>query len=259
MPGRARILGLAGLAILLAVEAAPGQVVDSAERYPSGDRTVPIECFAPAGPGKYPAVILLHGSGGLAQATGPVFREIASALALRGYAAFIPHFFEKTDHPLGARFRPGEYESWMAAVKDAVDFAAKRPEVDPDRFGFIGYSMGANLAEIQAARDPRVKALVHCSGSYPPGYPKKAMKPLLILHGAKDTGTPVALVKQFQEKLAELESPHAVHIYPGMGHNFDVPRFADASGRAARFFDQYLKVRPEPAKPPARKPSRSRT
>ncbi len=251
MPRSAKIgpMSLAWLAVLATADLASGQYIDAVDRYSSGGKAVTIEGYAPRLPGKYPAVFLLHGSGGLEQATGQVFRQIAATLAARGYVAFIPHIFEKTDHKVGAPFRTGEYDSWMAAVNDAVDYASTQPNVDARRVGFIGYSMGANLATIQGSRDPRVKAMVNVSGAYAPGTPRKKIPPLLILHGARDTSTPAALIKKYQERLEELEVPNAIHVYKGSGHNFDGATFADATGRAAQFFDRHLRQGDEPTGP----------
>jgi carboxymethylenebutenolidase len=237
---------IARLAFVLLALFAPAHAQSQNETvtYPSGGKQVTVEYFAPMTPGKYPGVILLHGSGGLEQATGDVFREIASTLASRGYVALIPHYFEKTDHPLGRPLQTGEYESWLAAVNDAIEYAARRPEVDPDRFAIIGYSMGSGLAMARATRDPRIKAIVSCSGAYPPVKPNKKLPPLLILHGSKDKSTTVDYVKKYAEALKEQEMPHDVHIYNGMGHNFDVPRFGDATKRAVAFFDKYVKQQP---------------
>ena len=242
-----RRTGSIALAIALtwAAPAVPGQVVDATLTYPSGDKAITVNYFAPAGRGKFPAVVILHGSGGLEQATGGVFRSVASTLASRGYVALIPHSFEKTDHPPGRPPQAGEREAWLDAVNDAVEFAAARPEVDPTRFAMMGYSMGSGLGMSRALRDPRIKAVVSCSGAYPPIKPNPRLPPLLILHGSKDTSTPLDYVKKYVEALEEQDMPHAVHIYNGMGHNFDASRFGDATRRAVAFLDQYLK----PAKP----------
>jgi carboxymethylenebutenolidase len=230
------------IALIASTGLAWGQVRDEVVTYPSGSKSVTVEYFAPARPGKYPAVVLLYGSGGLEQATGSVFRGIASTLASRGYVALIPHYFEKTDHVLGQPIRQGEYESWMEAVNDAIEYAAGRPEVDPTRFAMMGYSMGSGLAMARATRDPRIKAVASCSGAYPPIKPNKKLPPLLILHGSKDKSTPIDYVNKYVEALKEQEMPHAVHIYNGMGHNFDVPRFEDATRRSVAFFDKHVKA-----------------
>ena len=94
-----------------------------------------------------------------------------------------------------------------------------------------------------AGHDPRIKAVVSVSGAYSPRIPpSKKLPPLLILHGSKDKSTPVDFVKKYQEALKEQEMPHAVHIYPGSGHNFDTARFEDATRRSIAFFDRYVRT-----------------
>ena len=217
------------------------QVRDESVTYSSGSKQVTVEYFAPSRLGKFPAVLLLHGSGGLEQATGSTLREIASTLASRGYVALIPHYFETTDHVLGHPNRQGEYESWLEAVSDAIGYAASRSEVDPTRFAIIGYSMGSGLGMFQSTRDTRIKAVISCSGAYPQVGPSKKLPALLILHGSRDKSTPMEYVNKYVAALKEQEMPHAVHTYDGMGHNFDVPRFRDATRRSVVFFDKYLK------------------
>ncbi len=56
----------------------------------------------------------------------------------------------------GIPSRP-DYE---VATKAAVDYLVARPEVDPDRIGLIGVSMGGYYAPRGAVFDPRVKACV---------------------------------------------------------------------------------------------------
>ncbi len=60
-----------------AVEGQEVQVQEAVQQYQSGESRVTVECFSPAVAGKFPAVFLLHGSGGLEQATGDVFRAFA--------------------------------------------------------------------------------------------------------------------------------------------------------------------------------------
>jgi dienelactone hydrolase len=43
----------------------------------------------------------------------------------------------------------------------ALTFLASRPDVDPERLGAYGISMGSTLSYWQAAMDPRIKAVVH--------------------------------------------------------------------------------------------------
>ncbi|HUA59825.1 MAG TPA: alpha/beta hydrolase [Verrucomicrobiae bacterium] len=46
----------------------------------------------------------------------------------------------------------------------AVDYLTKRPDVDPDRIGALGLSLGASATILAAARDSRIRAVVDDSG-----------------------------------------------------------------------------------------------
>ena len=219
---------------------AEADVQEAVEQYRSGEAHVSVECFSPAARGKFPAILLLHGSGGLDPGTALVFRAIGRDFAERGYVVLIPHYFERTGHVVGRPFQGKEFMDLMQAVQDAIEFAVASGVVDQDRIGMIGYSMGAYFAFFRGARDPRIKAIVSCSGSLP-AESKSKFPPVLILQGSEDRGNPLSRVRQFQEALKGKGTPYANHIYKGMGHNFDVERWADAAQRSATFFDKYMK------------------
>ena len=87
--------------------------------------------------GSHPLVLLLHGSGGLEQATGEVFQGIARKMAARGYVVLIPHLFDRKGGP----------REWLEVVDDAIAFAARGgveyAGVDRERIGLFGFSMGS--------------------------------------------------------------------------------------------------------------------
>lgn len=234
------------LSVALGTKPAAAGVRASLETYTSGGETVRIECFAPTARGKFPAILLLYGSGGLSNATGDSFRGAARRLAGQGYVALIPHFFDSTGHASGKAVAADDYGAWQQAVSDATEFAAARKDVDANRIGLLGYSLGSGLAFRQAASDPRIKAIVSVSAV---GHVRPGTKPpaTLLLYGSKDKGVPSEAVKRFQDALAAQEVPNSAYVYRGMGHNFDTPRFADAGRRAAAFFDNHVKrVKPDP-------------
>ncbi len=210
------------------------------EHYTSGDAAVEIECFAPASTDKHPAILLLHGSGGLEQATHGVFRGMAKDLAAKGYAVFIPHYFDRTNHVPGQPIRQDEQVPFMKAIEDAVKFVTARDEVDAENLGILGMSMGAGLAFTRGALDKRVKAVVSLSGSLPIGSRAK-FPPTLILHGSKDAGTPVKYIRKFEDQLKANDTPVVVKIYAGVGHNFAASEFPEIARRSGIFFDKYLK------------------
>jgi len=53
-------------------------------------------------------------------------------------------------------------------LRRLLDWAEAQPEIDGDRFGLIGFSHGAILAPVLAAREPRISALVLVMGGADP-------------------------------------------------------------------------------------------
>ncbi len=56
----------------------------------------------------------------------------------------------------------------IVAVRRAVDLLVRRPDVDPSRIGFVGWSSGAHTGAILAGVEPRLRALVLMSGGVAP-------------------------------------------------------------------------------------------
>jgi dienelactone hydrolase len=235
--------GLLAIVLVWPAGRARADVREGVEHYRSGEAVVTMEWFAPAARGKVPAVLLLHGSGGLDPGTAAAFRAVARGLAERGYAVMIPHYFERTGHAVGEAFRREEFSSFFEAVANGIEFGVASGIVDPDRIGIIGYSMGAHIAFVRAARDPRIKAIVSVAGSLP-GASKTKFPPVLVLQGSNDRLNPVPKIKEFQEAMKAQGVPCASHVYRGLGHNFDVERWEDAAVRAAAFFDRHLRKNP---------------
>jgi dienelactone hydrolase len=240
MGGASRSLaGLLAIVLLWPAGRARGDVQEGVERYHSGAGVVTLEWFAPAARGKFPAVVMLHGSGGLDPGTAAMFRAVARDFAERGYVVLIPHYFERTGHEIGEALKSDELKAFVEAVADGIAFGIGRGIVDQDRIGMMGYSMGAYIAFFRGARDSRIKAIVSVAGSLPVES-KSKFPPVLILQGANDRSNPVSRVKAFQEVLKAQGTPNASRIYRGMGHNFDAERWEDAAFRAAAFFDKHM-------------------
>jgi dienelactone hydrolase len=54
------------------------------------------------------------------------------------------------------------------AMQAAIDYVVTRPDVDPDRIGVVGFSMGSYWSMRLAAADPRVKAVAGGAACYGP-------------------------------------------------------------------------------------------
>lgn len=99
------------------------------------------------------AVLLLHGSGSTRAAT----LDHAQVLAGRGYGVLM---VDARGH--GASGGTAMALGWHGAddLVPAVDWLVARSDVDPDRIGAVGLSMGGEEAITAAANDPRIRVVV---------------------------------------------------------------------------------------------------
>lgn len=102
---------------------------------------------------RVPAVVYGHGNGSDRRQWLPLARRVHEA----GIAQLFLDFAGRGDSDgdvitLGAR----EAGDLVAGI----DWLARRPEVDPDRIGAAGKSMGAVAALLAASREPRIRVLV---------------------------------------------------------------------------------------------------
>lgn len=137
-------------------------------RFAGGDRaTVPAFFMVPAGAKadeKLPVVLLLHGLGG--SKTDVFLLQVA--LARRGYATLAPDVAGHGERPriegkpLADLALPQMRQVAAQTVADlrrAVDLLETRPEIDPERIGFIGISLGGILGSVFAGDETRIKAV----------------------------------------------------------------------------------------------------
>ena len=199
--------------------------------------------YAPKAPGKYPAVIAVHG-GGWRLANLDNYRHLGPWLAERGYVVLaVTH---RLSEP-GQKAFPEAVQDVRAAVQFAKGNAAELG-IDRERIALMGFSLGAYLSLANSAIDPRVKAVVEFFG----GMPKemhlfmRRLCPVLIMHGEADQTIPVEEAFQLQKLLEKKGIPYEVKIYPGVGHGFeDETIWRDAGLRSLQFLQKYL-VAPEP-------------
>ena len=126
-------------------------------------------------PKKLPAMLVLHGTGALGKqlVDGKSHlpnRALAKELAERGYVVIAPDYPSMGDLK-DYDFDTDRYESGtMKAIFNhmrSVDLLAERPEVDAERIGVIGHSLGGHNAIFVGAFDPRLKVVVSSCGWTP--------------------------------------------------------------------------------------------
>jgi pimeloyl-ACP methyl ester carboxylesterase len=214
------------------------------------------------------AVVYGHGNGSDRRQWLPLVRRVHEA----GIAQLLLDFAGRGESDgdvitLGAR----EAGDLVAGV----DWLASRPEVDPDRIGVAGKSMGAVAAILAASREPRIRVLVLDSpfadladvvdgavrrrhlpasvlrpvifrvsawrASFDPGAlaPERAIAevavPALLLHGEEDGLVPVEHARRL---VAAAKGPVTFVPLAGEGHN--TRRSRETLDRIARYLEGSL-------------------
>lgn len=130
--------------------------------------------------GKVPGILCLHQTNGAlgskepAGLGGSANLHYAQHLAERGYVALVPDYPSFGAYPYD--FKKSQFVSGsMKAIwnnMNAVDLLQSLPEVDRERIGCIGHSLGGHNAMFTAAFDTRIKAIVSNCGftSFPKYY-----------------------------------------------------------------------------------------
>jgi dienelactone hydrolase len=189
----------------------------------------------PAGAGPFPAVVQLHGCGGIeAQSL-----RWARWLAQRGYLALVVDSFGPRAWPADCRSHPGE-PPVSARFDDAVGalrYLRSRPDVIADRVAAIGWSQGGvyAMAVVNGPSLDRARArgaevpspgFAAAVALYPGGCKslerERAIRPLLVLIGEADDWTPAVHCLRMVEAMRARGADAAIVTYPGAYHYFDV-------------------------------------
>jgi dienelactone hydrolase len=136
-----------------------------------GGDAIPAVVFIPKGrEGRLPAVLCLHQTTplGKKEPAGMGNRNLAYAkeLAERGFVTLVPDYPGYGDYKIDP-YAMGYASATMKGIwnhRRAVDFLQSIPQVDPDRIGAIGHSLGGHNSIFAAAFDERIKAVVSSCG-----------------------------------------------------------------------------------------------
>jgi dienelactone hydrolase len=138
------------------------------------DDRVSAYLFLPAGEArKRPAILCLHQTTNIGKEEpsglgGNPNLHYALHLAQRGYVTLAPDYPSFGEHKFDfADEKFGYTSGTMKAIWDnlrAVDLLQSLPEVDKERIGCIGHSLGGHNTMFTAAFDPRIKAMVSNCG-----------------------------------------------------------------------------------------------
>lgn len=129
---------------------------------PSGDITLHGELYLPNQPGPHPAVILMHGGGNDYEMLMSAPRYYAPRLAHCGYATLI--YDKRGTGKSGGVFHETTYDDYVFDAGNAANFLSNYNQIDPDKIGVYGGSLGGRLAPIVAIRYPVASFAISASG-----------------------------------------------------------------------------------------------
>jgi len=219
---------------------------------PNGAREeIPVTVSKPAGPGPFPAVVIMHDCSGLGPRSSGAPGRWAGELGARGYVTVIPDSFTPRGYPDGICTEASPSRGEVAASRRVHDayaalaHARALPYVDGRRVGLMGGSHGGSttlgsMAEPQNAWDPLAREKRGGFAAAVALYPRcgatlgtwradgtgtyRSVAPLLILIGGKDDWTPAAPCVKLAASTQATEQPVAITVYPGAHHSFDSDR-----------------------------------
>jgi len=283
----------------LAREEKDGYVVEKFEFDNGFDSVVPGYLILPEDlNGPAPAVLVMHGHGSSKEnilGTEPSSQTVGPMLAREGYIVMaIDNYFNGERRGKGPS---GEIEMqdrgpnqemslfkinlwfgrslWGMMLRDeqiALDYLLSRPEVDAQRIGASGMSMGSTRSWWLAAIDDRIKAMVgvacftryeelieqrrlraHGIYYFVPGMLQHfdseavmgmiAPRPFLALTGDSDSGSPLSGIRVLEDKLREVYDLYDRReyfesvVYENTGHVYT----DEMKERMLDWFDRYLK------------------
>lgn len=246
-------------------------------------------------PGRVPAIVGLHGHGGSSETICTEENNpqcVGPDLVRRGFAvAAIDTYFCGARSPKGRGDSPERYRHldegtlfrlslwqgrtlWGLMLRDQrllLDYLQSRPEIDPERIGVTGMSMGGTGSWWLAAVDDRIRVAVgvagftryeqllahnkaHLHGVYyfVPGLLRHfdteaifsliAPRPLLMLSGDRDAGLPLDGIEILESKLGHVYrlhgQPERFHsiVYENTAHEY-LPEMRTAMGN---WFERHL-------------------
>jgi dienelactone hydrolase len=231
---RTVLVALAGIAWSAAAAAAAGpERVD----IPTADTmTLHGTLYRPEGDGPFPAVVALHGCGGLVHRPAmqsQLYSEWANVLVAKGFVVLFPDSFGSRG--LGPQCRESKRKVHASRERVADANAARRwlqgqAYVRADRISLLGWSNGGSAA-LWAVRPTTAP---HDGGadfrSAVAFYPScrrlrvtawSARVPTLILAGGADDWTSAAVCQQMVAGARGRSARAEIVVYPGAYHEFD--------------------------------------
>lgn len=181
---------------------------------------------------RYPAVVLVHGSGGIS----PREDRWADELRQAGAATFLLDSF--TGRGIAFTAEDQSQLNSLAMIGDAyraLELLATHPRIDPARIAVMGFSKGggvalyAALTRFQRLHGPAGARFAHHIAFYPPcfityiGDEAVTDRPTRLFHGTADDLAPLERCRAYVERLQRAGADAQLTAYAGAHHGFDRP------------------------------------
>ena len=205
---------------------------------------------APAGPGPFPAVVVIHENRGL----NPYIEDVARRAAVEGFLAFAPDgLFPVGGYPGndddGRRLQAGLDQAKLRT--DLLNGArfVKSHKLSTGRLGATGFCFGGgvvNWLAITMGADLPAGVPYYGAAGETAGVPK--IKAALLVHYAEHDERINAMWPAYESALKKAGVAHEMHMYPGTQHGFhnnSTPRYQEAAAklswdRTVAFFKRHL-------------------
>lgn len=132
----------------------------------SGDHLVPGIFAVPragAKAAKYPAVLMLHGFASQKDEVGNMYKHLAAGLAKQGIASLRIDFAGSGQSK--QKFLKLTYPGMVADARAALDWLTRQKQVQKNRVGVQGFSLGSMVGATLAGTDARIKGFASWSGA----------------------------------------------------------------------------------------------
>jgi len=182
--------------------------------------------------GKIPAVIILHGAGGV----NDHYFEVADMLNEMGIAAFIVDSYELRGITSGENGLKKLFHSYSTRISDAyaaLELLSTHPKIDKSRIAVLGYSHGAMVALFVASEKIRLSFIADdlnfaASIAYYPGCLTQfgnidfTDAPVLMLLAEKDNICPIGACLDYTQRMKNSGADVKTVVYKGAHHMFPV-------------------------------------
>jgi dienelactone hydrolase len=198
--------------------------------------TIAGELRLPRGrPGRLPAVLLVHGSGGVGDRPG----RWAAELNGLGIASFVPDSFSSRGlTETGTNQAELPHVAMIVDAYRALALLAAHPRIDPARIAIMGFSKGgfvalySSLKRFQRMHAPAgLQFAAHvafypiCARTYIDDE-VVSERPIRIFHGEADDWLPIEHCRRYVARLQAAGRDASLTAYPGARHGFDAEGLA---------------------------------